>query len=777
MNIERIWPDWTIEEQLGKGSYGTVYRIRKTTSGSGRAEICSALKVIRIPASGSEIEDLYDQGLDEQSVLRVLKRDVELLENEIRVMISLAAASGIVKIEDYYIEELTSPPGYVVYIRMELLESLTSYVRRKGELTQEEALKMTSDLCEALSACESRNVIHRDIKPANIFRNEFGQFKLGDFGVAKQMEGTVSAGTRVGTPSFEAPEIFLGNRYDHTVDIYGLGIVLYTYLNKGRKPFYPPYPQDISREDMQAAMEKRLSGEPVPKIPGVDKTLFGILQKACAYRPEDRYPNAEAFRKDLERYSRGEHFIVSTNGKKPAAAEKRAADNHAWPSDSGGEDGTFLLSQNPENERSGRTEGSYSEKRKSPVVSSGGPTSGKGGSGKTGLVIGIIGAVIVAAGGALLGTKLLNRNSGKGSVSNMEEEISGAEKTAEKSSEATRVPATGSTVTKATETAKVSTNTLTPELTKEPVSTPTPAPEPTKAPASTPTPAAEPTKTPASTPTPAPEPTKAPAITPIPTAEPAKAPIITPTPIPLGTVPPLPAAALLLQSEGTETSVPTESPVLAPAETPLPTEPPVLAPAEMPLPTEPPVLAPAETPVPTETSAPAPKHAQFSADELNVPLFSSGLTEEEADMQIPNTAFQYEGHSYFIFDTAGITSWENAQEFCIQMGGYLAVIGSQNENKELFRYASAYMDEYGAEGVFFGFSDFIQEGTWEWVPQEASDFVNWYPGQPNGGTESNYCEYPKQFADGSVNTTASWSDTGLIPERNTGFICEWPGVS
>ena len=737
MNIERIWPDWTIEEQLGKGSYGTVYRIRKTTSGSGRAEICSALKVIRIPASGSEIEDLYDQGLDEQSVLRVLKRDVELLENEIRVMISLAAASGIVKIEDYYIEELTSPPGYVVYIRMELLESLTSYVRRKGELTQEEALKMTSDLCEALSACESRNVIHRDIKPANIFRNEFGQFKLGDFGVAKQMEGTVSAGTRVGTPSFEAPEIFLGNRYDHTVDIYGLGIVLYTYLNKGRKPFYPPYPQDISREDMQAAMEKRLSGEPVPKIPGVDKTLFGILQKACAYRPEDRYPNAEAFRKDLERYSRGEHFIVSTNGKKPAAAEKRAADNHAWPSDSGGEDGTFLLSQNPENERSGRTEGSYSEKRKSPVVSSGGPTSGKGGSGKKGLVIGIIGAVILAAGGALLGTKLLNRNIGKDSAADTKEETSGAEKTAEKALGPTTVPAAGPAVTQAAEPAKASTN------------TPTPTVEPTEVPANTPTPTAEPTKTPASTPTPAPEPTKAPAITPIPTAEPAKAPIITPTPIPLGTVPPLPAAALLLQSEGTETSAPTESPVLAPA----------------------------ETPVPTETSAPAPKHAQFSADELNVPLFSSGLTEEEADMQIPNTAFQYEGHSYFIFDTAGITSWENAQEFCIQMGGYLAVIGSQNENKELFRYASAYMDEYGAEGVFFGFSDSIQEGTWEWVPQEASDFVNWYPGQPNGGTESNYCEYPKQFADGSVNTTASWSDTGLIPERNTGFICEWPGVS
>ena len=749
MNIERIWPDWTIEEQLGKGSYGTVYRIRKTTSGSGRAEICSALKVIRIPASGSEIEDLYDQGLDEQSVLRVLKRDVELLENEIRVMISLAAASGIVKIEDYYIEELTSPPGYVVYIRMELLESLTSYVRRKGELTQEEALKMTSDLCEALSACESRNVIHRDIKPANIFRNEFGQFKLGDFGVAKQMQGTASAGTRVGTPSFEAPETFLGNRYDHTVDIYALGIVLYTYLNKGRKPFYPPYPQDITRDDMQTAMEKRLSGEPIPKIPGVDKTLFGILRKACAYQPEDRYPDAEAFRKDLERYSRGEHFTVSVNRHKTTAADRKPQDPDISVSDVSGEDGTLLLSQQPKEETTGRKTSGGTERKSASGGSAGRPSGG--GSGKKGLVIGIIGAVIVAAGGAAFATKMLNRDTKKESAQDEGDEKAAA----------------AATPTPEQDKASADTPTKAAEPTKAPTAAPTKAAEPTKAPTAAPTKAAEPTKAstvaPMPTATPTPEPTKVPTSTPIPTStptpEPTKVPTATPAPEPTKAPP----------------ATPTPVPIKMPTAAPIVAAEPIKVPADIQVPVKAPAAAP--TQAPTQAPTTGPKHVQLSPGDLSIPSFSSGLTEEDIGMQIPDTALRYNGHSYFIFDVTDIASWEQARDFCLNMGGYLAVIGSKDENKELFRYANTYMEEYGAEGVFFGYADSAQEGTWEWVPQETSDFVNWNPGQPNGGTESNYCEFPRQFSDGTINTTASWSDASFSSDRSIGFICEWPGVS
>ena len=173
---------------------------------------------------------------------------------------------------------------------------------REGTFTQQEALKMGCDLCEALEACESRNIIHRDIKPANIFRNSFGQYKLGDFGVAKQMEETHSAATRVGTPFYEAPEVYFGQKYDHTVDIYGLGTVLYTCMNKGRKPFYPPYPEQLTRKNMQEALERRLSGEIVPPVPGMDPELYAILEKACAFEADRRYQSAAEMKEDLEEY-------------------------------------------------------------------------------------------------------------------------------------------------------------------------------------------------------------------------------------------------------------------------------------------------------------------------------------------------------------------------------------------------------------------------------------------------------------------------------------------
>ena len=302
MNNIPFWPEWTVEEKIGQGSYGRVYKIRKSGARNGRADIYSALKVLRIPTTDSEIHNLREQGMDDDSVRELLINDVNAIENEVRVMISLASAAGIVTIEDYYIEELRDQIGWNVYIRMELLESLTAYIERKGMLSKDEVLEMGCNVCDALKACESQNIIHRDIKPANIFRNKFGQFKLGDFGVAKQMEGTHSAATRIGTPSYEAPEVFFGQKYDRTVDIYGLGMVLYTCLNQGRKPFYPPYPDKLTRENMQEALQKRLSGKPVPPVPGMDQELYDIIEKACAFQPASRYQSAADLKSDLERY-------------------------------------------------------------------------------------------------------------------------------------------------------------------------------------------------------------------------------------------------------------------------------------------------------------------------------------------------------------------------------------------------------------------------------------------------------------------------------------------
>ena len=291
-------------------------------------DIYSAMKVLRIPLDDSEIRNLQSQGMSEASVRKLLLDDIKIIESEIRTMISLASAAGIVTIEDYHIEELHGRIGWNVFIRMELLESLPSYEQRTGTLSQEEILKMGCDLCDALTVCESANIIHRDIKPANIFRNRFGQFKLGDFGVAKQMEGTASAGTRVGTPSFEAPEVFLGRKYDHTVDIYGLGIVLYTCLNKGRKPFYPPYPQELTRQNMQEALERRLNGENVPPVPGTDRKLSAIIEKACAFQPERRYQSAAEMKEELERYRYNRNSTpVRSDKKKTETAQSRSRHN------------------------------------------------------------------------------------------------------------------------------------------------------------------------------------------------------------------------------------------------------------------------------------------------------------------------------------------------------------------------------------------------------------------------------------------------------------------
>ena len=314
MNLQNIWPEWTVDRKIGQGSYGTVYKITKHDPGNEFLATSSALKVIQIPNSPEQIQGLYNQGLDKRSVYNVLKGDVEAIKNEIQVMFSLSSAQSVVKIEDYYIEEVPEQFRWMIYIRMELLESVPDYANRIGGLSKDDVVRMGCDICDALQACESRNIIHRDIKPANIFRSEFGQFKLGDFGVAKHIEDTTSAVTKVGTPSYEAPEVFRGLKYDHRVDTYGLGMVLYTYLNHGRKPFYPPYPRSISRDDMQTALDRRLSGEAVPRISGLDLELFDIVQRACAYHPDDRFQTAGEMKDALDRYRYRKTGAISTGG-------------------------------------------------------------------------------------------------------------------------------------------------------------------------------------------------------------------------------------------------------------------------------------------------------------------------------------------------------------------------------------------------------------------------------------------------------------------------------
>ena len=294
-NIEKIWPRWKVDSVLGKGSFGTVYKVvRKTFDQT----FYAAVKCIHIPEDESQIREMQSDGLSRQEVSDYYKEAIQGLAGEISIMESLKGASNIVSIEDYEIEPDEKGIGWNIYIRMELLENLNTF-RQHNDMSPAQTVQMGIDICTALEYCSRKNIIHRDIKPDNIFVSQFGQFKLGDFGIARHLEGTRATMSQKGTSTYMAPEIFRGERYDATVDTYSLGLVLYRLVNGGRMPFMPPSPAPIRYADMEAATNQRLSGCVLPPPSGCDSQLAEIVCRAAHPDPAMRYKGPTDMKADL----------------------------------------------------------------------------------------------------------------------------------------------------------------------------------------------------------------------------------------------------------------------------------------------------------------------------------------------------------------------------------------------------------------------------------------------------------------------------------------------
>lgn len=297
MKVGDLWNGWKIESLIGSGSYGKVYRIVREEFGNTYE---SALKVIVIPEHPSDLDPLRLSGMDDESITDYYKSVVKAIISEFTIMSKMRGHSNIVSYEDHSVRELQDEFGWEICIRMELLTPLYTYIKRNA-FTDKDVVRLGIDICSALEMCEKNGVIHRDIKPANIFVSNQGTFKLGDFGVARQMEKTTGGMSRKGTYSYMAPEVYNEKSYDNTVDIYSLGIVLYRFTNNNRGPFMPPYPDKISFEDTDRSNRMRLVGEVLPPPCNAGDELSAVILKACAYKPEDRYASAADLRKDLER--------------------------------------------------------------------------------------------------------------------------------------------------------------------------------------------------------------------------------------------------------------------------------------------------------------------------------------------------------------------------------------------------------------------------------------------------------------------------------------------
>ncbi len=311
------WPGWKTVRVIGHGSYGTVYEIERDLFGKTEK---AALKHIGIPQNPSDIDEMHSDGYDDASITATFRSHLQSIVNEYSLMRELNGSANVVNCDDVQYVQRDDGIGWDIYIKMELLTPLANALPQ--QIPVEMTVKLAKDICKALVLCNQFHIIHRDIKPQNIFVSPLGDYKLGDFGIAKTIEQTMG-GTKTGTYKYMAPEIYHNQPYGSGADIYSLGLVLYWMLNRRRLPFVPLPPISISAGMDEEAKKRRLSGEPLPPPVDGSEELKRIVQKACAFRVDERYHSASEMLADLEalKDDRGEQPIPSWNCQLPSEQE------------------------------------------------------------------------------------------------------------------------------------------------------------------------------------------------------------------------------------------------------------------------------------------------------------------------------------------------------------------------------------------------------------------------------------------------------------------------
>lgn len=322
---EPLFGSWHIVEELGAGAEGSLFRICRSDALGHK--YYSALKAISVPGNEAETLSLMAGGMSKEEVSEYYESVLENTTQEFELLAKLKGNSNIVSYEDHEIYRHEDDPGWDVLIRLEELTPLVKY-SIDNPLSADEVARMGADICRGLSLCRKFGIVHRDIKPDNIFLSPGGSYKLGDFGIARIVEETSKSLSRKGTYTYMAPEVYWGREYGPNIDLYSLGMVMYRYLNDGRMPFLPVYPEPIKYGDEEDAFVRRVSGHQMPAPRNGSEELKRIVLKACAYDSADRYSRAEEMRKDLyalllEEGESAAKTVRKTDGAKKPAPEKK----------------------------------------------------------------------------------------------------------------------------------------------------------------------------------------------------------------------------------------------------------------------------------------------------------------------------------------------------------------------------------------------------------------------------------------------------------------------
>nr|WP_237551570.1 serine/threonine-protein kinase [Streptomyces sp. SID8367] len=294
-DVRPVGSKYLLEEPLGRGATGTVWRARQRETAGAEAAVAGqpgetvAIKVLK--------EELAN---DADVVMRFLRERSVLLR---------LTHPNIVRTRDLVVE------GELLALVMDLIDGpdLHRYLRENGPFSPVAAALLTAQVADALAASHADGVVHRDLKPANVLlKQDAGGMHpmLTDFGIARLADspGLTRTHEFVGTPAYVAPESAEGRPQTSAVDIYGAGILLYELVT-GRPPF--------SGGSALEVLHQHLSAE--PRRPStVPDPLWTVIERCLRKNPDER-PSAENLARGLRTVAEG--IGVHANSAQIHAAE------------------------------------------------------------------------------------------------------------------------------------------------------------------------------------------------------------------------------------------------------------------------------------------------------------------------------------------------------------------------------------------------------------------------------------------------------------------------